>query len=155
MKTKDLKELQEMTGLVTEAEFNKMKADELAAEKEIANKYSDDSAKLRKECVGRYIRVEKNLGLCDDVHILSDGVYLGFVFATSSEWVGKLVKPEDAVLLTDEPSIRAAKKSAGLYFALERGSVTRCIQRYKAEGRDTSELESRLANIDEWLVKIK
>ena len=151
MNKQELQELQEMTGLLTEEQLNELKK----AQAEYDEDMRAQAERMRDAWVGVFVKWGKTYGMIDSVHICPDDIYLGLVYASESEWVGRLVKENDVVALTNEPELRAACISAQMYFKAERESLRRYIARMKAEGKPTKTMEMLLKELDEWIKWIK
>ena len=105
MKTKDLKELAEMTGLSVESN----KANAVTHQ---TNANASDSA--NRQHVGTFAKVGNNYGMIDDV--TPNG--FGFVYSCEDgSWVGRLV--DTFRTLANEDEIALAKASARTYYAME------------------------------------
>lgn len=79
--------------------------------------------------IGVYVTWGKEFGMIDDIHP-NDGegiVYLGLVYGSPNEWVGRLVKAEDVARCTYPDDVAKAKKSAKTYFENEYKSVRRAL----------------------------
>ena len=90
MNEKDLQELKEMTGLVSESELNNAKHEAAPAPCKPMYDRQAKAAIVSKELasyVGRFVKVGKTYGIIDDVH----GNMLGYVHCENDTWTGELV----------------------------------------------------------------
>lgn len=134
MEQKDLQELQEITGLVSE-ELN-------------SNKQNSNNTELSRY-VGAFVKAGKAYGMIDNVH----GDRLGFVWSEKDSWTGELVDLEECEILTNKADIDNAMASAVTYFKREHDSLTmRMARKYSTDNQQT--LAKMLWFVDEWLEKL-
>ena len=153
MNEKDLQELKEMTGLVSESELNNTKRE---AEPAPCKPMYDRQAKaaiISKELaayVGRFVKVGKTCGIIDDVH----GNMLGYVHCENDTWTGELVWANETFPCTSDADIKKAYASALAYFTKERLSVKRRIDGKVGGVGEQATLAHMLWRIDKWLEKL-
>ena len=148
MNEKDLQELKEMTGLVSESELNNTKR-----EAEPCKPMYDRQAKatiVSKELaayVGRFVKMGKTYGVIDDVH----GNMLGYVHCENDTWTGELVWANETFPCTSDADIKKAYASALAYFTKERASVKNRIDRNIGTAGEQATLAHMLWHCDKWL----
>lgn len=135
METKDLKELKEITGLVSASELK--------------TQVTPDNAELGVN-VGRFVYAKKSYGMIDAVH----GNRLGFVHANKDGWTGELVNLEDCVFLpVGSDDEKKAKRSAETYFNLECSSLRgRIRMNYPNDNKER--LTAMLNHVATWSNKL-
>ena len=123
MNNEELKTLQEITGLLTEEQKERLHV----LTEEYTASLSEKAAVLEGNYVGKYVSMtvfnRPLVGLVDQVHVCPNDVYLGVIGSRGDEWVSTLASPAEVKVLVDEPDIRAARMSALRYIKLELESL--------------------------------
>lgn len=153
MNEKDLQELKEMTGLVSESELNNNAKREAEPCKPMYDR-QDKAAIISKELdayVGRFVKVGKTYGIIDDVH----RDRLGYVHCENDTWTGELVWANETFACTSDADIKKAHASALAYFTKERASVLNRIERKIGTASEQAMLAHMLWYCDKWLDKLQ
>ena len=154
MNEKDLQELKEMTGLVSESELNNAKRVAAPAPCKPLYDRQAKAATVNKELqamVGRFVKVGKTCGIIDDVH----GNMLGYVHCENDTWTGELVWANETFACTSDADIKKAHASALAYFTKERASVLNRIERKIGTASEQAMLSHMLWKINKWLDKLQ
>lgn len=147
MNAKDLQELKEMTGLVSESELANIN-------NEVVEKprCSYDRQPFNRDLVGyvgAFVKVGNNYGIIDDVH----RDMLGFVHCEKDTWTGELVSEADIEYCKTHDDVRKAHASALEYFRREHESLYyRMKMAYKFDNQVV--LSHLLWKVDKWLEKL-
>lgn len=149
MNEKDLQELKEMTGLVSESELKSSNVREVNACTPTYDRHPFDKNLVG--YVGSFVKVGKTYGIIDDVH----RDMLGYVHCEGDTWTGELVSASDAVTCTSDADIRKAHASALDYFTKERASVKNRIDRKIGGVGEQAMLAHMLWKIEKWLDKLQ
>ena len=154
MNEKDLQELKEMTGLVSESELNNAKREAAPAPCKPMYDRQTKAAIISKELaayVGRFVKVGKTYGIIDDVH----RDRLGYVHCENDTWTAELVEASETTVCTGDADIKKAHASALAYFTKERASVKNRIDRNIGTAGEQAMLAHMLWHCDKWLEKLQ
>ena len=135
MNQKDLQELKEMTGLVSQSELSIASECSSAACNNGLGQY-----------IGMFVKVGIHYGMIDDIH----GDRLGFVWSDKDSWTGELVRPNFIDKCVSGSDIKKAERSARAYFEREVASLRARIKR-GYEFDDQKMLRERVDLYESWL----
>ena len=135
MNQKDLQELKEMTGLVSQSELSIASASSSAEHNKGLEQY-----------LGMFVKVGIHYGIIDEIQ----GDKLGFVWSDKDSWTGELVRPNYVEKCVSGSDIKKAERSARAYFEREVASLRARIKR-GYEFDDQKMLLERVDLYESWL----
>lgn len=85
-----------------------------------------------KDYVGKFVKVDKNYGMIDNVY----GTRLGFIWSDKDSWTGELVDVDKVEILTSTEDVAKARLSAKNHLLRERASLkARIAQKLKMDSQ--------------------
>lgn len=144
MTQKDLNEIKNMTGLVSESELKNTESNNVAS----VVTESADNDELQKY-VGTFIK-------CGNIYGMIDGVYhgrLGMVHGSADYWDTGIIR-QSWDICKDEADKTKARMSAMAYYTNESESLERRLA-MNFKNDDVAELWRQLANCKNWLIRLQ
>ena len=146
MTQKDLNEIKNMTGLVSESELKNNESNNVTSA--VTETDSADNNELLK-LVGTFIK-------CGNIFGMIDGVYhgrLGMVHGSADYWETGIIR-HSWEICKDESDKTKARMSAMAYYTNESESLERRMA-MNFKNDDVAELRRQLANCKNWLIRLQ